>query len=149
MSSSPAPMVIRIARDPDLARCQVRVRAFARQAGLDERGCWELTIAVSEAASNMLKYAGGGDVVLRYQEEPRFCIEFEAQDRGEGISQLEHAVQDQVSEGSDLRESFDPTAQRGLGLGLGAISRMVDTVEILDRPGGGTLVRGRKWLPAE
>ncbi len=146
VSSSPASVVIPIARDPDIARCQVRVRAFAKRAGFDERGSWELTIAVSEAATNMLKYAGGGEVVLTVNQQPRPHVAFEARDRGGGIPELEHAMQDQISEGADLREGQSLRLRRGLGLGLGAISRMVDTFEISDRPGGGTLVHGKKWL---
>ncbi len=146
VSSSPASAVIPINRDPDIARCQVRVRAFAKQAGFDERGAWELTIAVSEAATNMLKYAGGGEVVLTVDHTNKSCVAFEARDRGDGIPKLEYAMQDQVSEGSNLRETADPRNRRGLGLGLGAISRMVDELEIEDREGGGTVVRGRKWL---
>ncbi|HFE44138.1 MAG TPA: hypothetical protein ENJ18_01410, partial [Nannocystis exedens] len=108
--------------------------------------CWELAIAVSEAATNMIKYGGGGIITLRRVATPRPHVALEARDRGAGIEQLERALVDNISEGNDARESIPASGRRGLGLGLGAIYRLMDEVEINSESGQGTTLHARKWI---
>lgn len=143
-SSSPE-LQIRVLRPPEVIQAQIKARKFAAAAGLGTRAQWELAIAVSEAATNMVKYAGGGVIVLRELRGPRAGVEFEARDQGGGISSLERALQDHVSDDLHRLERPDPRSARGLGLGLGAIHRLMDEVEIDAKPGEGTSIRGRKW----
>ncbi|HRI10936.1 MAG TPA: ATP-binding protein [Nannocystaceae bacterium] len=136
-----------IARESEIVALQVHARAFAAAAGLGKVACWEFAIAVSEATTNMVKYGGGGEVFLRRGDGPRPYVEFEARDRGRGIDSIDLALVDNVSEGVDAREA-SPLRRRGLGLGLGAIQRLTDEVEIQSERGAGTTLRGRKWIPA-
>ncbi len=138
-----------IRRPAEVVALQARARAFAAAAGIANVGCWELAIAVSEAATNMIKYGGGGIVTLRTSDTPRPHVALEASDRGAGIEQLEQALVDNISEGSDARESTTPGRRRGLGLGLGAIYRLMDEVEITSETGQGTTLRARKWIAAD
>ncbi len=144
--SSLAELQVVVRRPPEVVALQARARSYAASAGLANVRCWELAIAVSEAATNMIKYGGGGIVILRVGEEPRPYVEIEARDRGGGIEQLEQALVDNISEGSDAREVRDPLQRRGLGLGLGAIHRLMDEVEITSEAGKGTTLRARKWI---
>ena len=144
--SSLAELQVVIRRAPEIVALQARARAFAAAAGLEKVRCWELAIAVSEAATNMVKYGGGGIVILRTGAEPQPHVEIEAKDRGAGIERLDQALVDNISEGSDSRASADPTQRRGLGLGLGAIHRLMDEVEITSEAGEGTTLRARKWI---
>ena len=121
--SSSAELRIAIQRPAEVIALQARARAFAAAAGLANVACWEVAIAVSEAATNMIKFAGGG------------------------IAHLEEALVDNISEGVDAREVSDPRGRRGLGLGLGAIKRLMDEVEIDSAVGEGTTIRARKWIP--
>ncbi|MCB9568709.1 MAG: ATP-binding protein [Myxococcales bacterium] len=130
----------------EVVALQVRAREFAAAAGLGRVGQWELAIAVSEAVTNMIKYGGGGELILRRGEHPRPFVEFEARDRGRGIPSISDALVDNISEGEDAREASDPRRRRGLGLGLGAIQRLTDEVEIHSEPGVGTTLRARKWI---
>lgn len=143
-SSSPE-LRIGVLRQAEVIQVQIKARKFAAAAGLSTRAQWELAIAVSEAATNMVKYAGGGVIVLRELAAPRAGVEFEARDQGGGITSIERALQDHVSDDLHLLERADPRSARGLGLGLGAIHRLMDEVEIDARPGEGTSIRGRKW----
>jgi serine/threonine-protein kinase RsbT len=145
--SSSAELRIAIQRPAEVIALQARARAFAAAAGLANVACWEVAIAVSEAATNMIKFAGGGIVTLRVGDEPRPHVAVEAHDRGSGIAHLEEALVDNISEGVDAREGSDPRGRRGLGLGLGAIKRLMDEVEIDSAVGEGTTIRARKWLP--
>ncbi|MEZ4453854.1 MAG: ATP-binding protein [Nannocystaceae bacterium] len=143
-SSSPE-LVLALGRPAEVVSVQIRARKFAAAAGLSTRAQWELAIAVSEAATNMIKYAGGGVIVLRQLDAPRAGVEFEARDEGAGIASLERAIQDHVSDDVHRSERADPRSARGLGLGLGAIHRLMDEVVIDAGPGRGTSIRGRKW----
>jgi len=141
-----AELQVVVRRPPEIVALQARARAYAASAGLAKVRCWELAIAVSEAATNMIKYGGGGVVILRVGEEPRPHVEIEARDRGGGIERLEQALIDNISEGSDARGVRDLQQRRGLGLGLGAIHRLMDEVEIASEVGKGTTLRARKWI---
>jgi serine/threonine-protein kinase RsbT len=125
---------------------QVTARSFATDAGFSTQACWEFAIAASEAATNIIKYGGGGEVRLRTGGDSRVYVEVEARDRGQGIADLARALEDGVSENRTLAEETTLQNRRGLGLGLGSISRMTDELEISRREGGGTVVRARKYL---
>ena len=84
-------------------------------------------------------------VVLRgiRGELPR--VELEAVDQGSGIDRLQMAMRDGISEGQDLADPETYVSQRrGLGLGLGAINRMMDELHIDKAAGGGTRIRAVK-----
>jgi anti-sigma regulatory factor (Ser/Thr protein kinase) len=90
---------------------------------------------VSELGSNVLKYARHGTVELtRLRRGPLSDIEIVARDQGPGIADVELALQDHYSSG------------RTLGLGLPAVRRMADELDIGATEGGGTTVRVRKRL---
>ena len=144
-ASSAAELRIPIVQGVDVISAQIKIRRFARDAGFDPRDQWRIAIAVSEAATNMVKYAGGGVIILRALSGPRVGVEFEARDQGAGIPSLERALQDHVSDDLHWSERADPRSARGLGLGLGAIHRLMDEVEIDAKPGQCTSIRGRKW----
>ena len=109
-------------------------RRLADQAGFDEVGQSLFATAVSELATNVLRYGGGGEVLLRLIEEPgRQGVEVVAQDHGPGIRNIERAMQDHYSTG------------RSLGLGLPGVKRIMDEFTIDSKPGVGTLCIARKW----
>lgn len=58
-------MRIRCTRMEDRSGIAARAFGFARQLGFDQRSCWEISIAVQELVSNLVRHAGGGDVELR------------------------------------------------------------------------------------
>ncbi|HLT38125.1 MAG TPA: ATP-binding protein [Enhygromyxa sp.] len=114
---------------------QAPIRRFAAELGFDRAAQWQVTIAASEAGTNMVKYGGGGRLTLRRIVEPRVGLRLEARDHGPGIGDLELALRDHLSEG------------RGLGLGLGAIQRMMDALGWQNLADGG-LLWAEKYLDA-
>lgn len=130
--------------DADVVVAQVRARLFALRCGFSRREQWELAVASSEACTNMLKYAGGGTLRLQLLQGTPACIELEAVDGGPGITDAAQAMCDGVSEGKQRREARDLRAFRGLGLGLGALRRMMDELVILPLEKGGTRLLARK-----
>lgn len=132
----------------ELAWLQRQVREFAAARGLAPALQWALAIAASEAATNFLKFAGSGLLTVRVVEGTPRWVELEARDRGPGIADPAAALEDGVSEGVSLANDPRLARRRGLGLGLGAIRRLTDRIEIRPNPGGGTILLARKRLEA-
>ena len=145
-SSSPAELRIDIRSPAEVAWVQRQVRDYAAGCGLAPALQWALAIAASEAATNILKFAGSGTLALRVLGGTPRWVELEARDRGPGIPDPDAALEDGVSEGALRAAELRPDRRRGLGLGLGAIRRLTDRVEIRPNPGGGTILLARKQV---
>jgi anti-sigma regulatory factor (Ser/Thr protein kinase) len=119
---------------------QSSIRRFVAQLGFDRPRQWQVTIAASEAGTNMVKYGGGGRLTLRRIVYPRTGLRLEARDYGPGIGDLARALEDHVSEGNNVlvREHLDQS-HRGLGVGLGSIRRMMDALGWQNLDDGGLL----------
>jgi anti-sigma regulatory factor (Ser/Thr protein kinase) len=112
----------------------VRRRAvhMAHALGLSERRQADAALVVTEAATNILKYAGQGQVTLKsYQEGSSEGIEVIALDRGPGITNLTSARTDGFSTGGSL------------GAGLGTIARHSTLFDIYSGAGCGTALLAR------
>jgi len=102
--------------------------------GFSEERTGSVALAVSEAASNLIKHGGGGSLVLQsLGNDSHRGIEFFALDRGRGIANVQASLRD--------GHSTSGTA----GIGLGALSRLCSQFDIYTRPGGGTAIRGVIW----
>ena len=96
-----------------------------------------LGIVVTEAATNLLKHAGGGEIILR--DWDRRGVEVLAVDRGPGMRSVAQCQVDGFS------TSGSP------GTGLGAITRLSSGSEIYSVQGAGTIVQAfcESGLPGE
>jgi serine/threonine-protein kinase RsbT len=133
---------LRVLRDSDVAIVQSTALRLAREAGFDKKGCCEFAIAASEAATNIIKHAAEGEIILRVDG---CCLELQALDRGAGIENVDAVLRDGHSENRDLAADEVVVNRRGLGLGLGAIKRLTDELSIGLRGGGGTALVARKY----
>ena len=105
---------------------------LAERAGLDATACGTVALLVSEAATNLAKHAGGGEVLLRMLDATEGGgVEMLALDKGPGIRDLPGAQRDGYSTAGTA------------GHGLGAIGRLATTFDIYSRPGSGTAVLAR------
>jgi anti-sigma regulatory factor (Ser/Thr protein kinase) len=125
----------------------LQVRARQLLAGLNfaklERAC--IVVAVSEAATNLVKHATGGTLSLRWDDDPPQVM-LETWDDGPGIDNPEYAASDFISEGMNLRTELIVGQWRGTGTGLGSIRRMMDNLTLTNRPEGGLLLQASKRL---
>jgi anti-sigma regulatory factor (Ser/Thr protein kinase) len=142
VSPSAAEKVLQVLRDADVAVVQSAALRLAREAGFDKKDGWEFAIAASEAATNIIKHAERGVIVLRGGAG---CLELEALDRGAGIDDVEAVLRDGRSGDHDPSGEIMVIHRRGLGLGLGAIQRLTDELSISPRAGGGTVLVARKF----
>ncbi len=112
----------------------VRRRAIhmAHSLGLSEKRQADAALIVTEAATNILKYAGQGEITIRnYQQGVAQGLEVIALDRGPGITNLSSACTDGFSTGGSL------------GAGLGTIARHSALFDIYSVPGNGTALLAR------
>jgi serine/threonine-protein kinase RsbT len=118
----------------DNAQALLTARRLAAQVGFSEPGQVMIATAVSELATNILRYAKEGAVRLKIvRQNDRTGVEVLAEDDGPGIENLPEAMKEHFSGGS------------GLGLGLPSVQRIMDEFTIDSRPGHGTRVLARKW----
>ncbi|WP_051341203.1 SpoIIE family protein phosphatase [Azospirillum halopraeferens] len=101
-------------------------------------------LVVAELATNLIRHAGGGVLLLRglgAAEVPGSAcgrpagIECLSLDKGPGIADIADALAD--------RQDGDPAPGGGLGYGLGAVRRLSDRFDIHTGPGVGTAVLAR------
>jgi anti-sigma regulatory factor (Ser/Thr protein kinase) len=110
--------------------------------GFDEEQAGKVGLAVTEMASNVLKHAAiassldqyvGRLLVRALQSDGIGGIEIIALDKGPGIADVAASLRDGHSTSGTL------------GGGLGALSRMSESLEIFTQPGRGTAVRLELW----
>lgn len=116
----------------------------ARRAGLPKARCFAAAHCASELASNAVRHAGGGVLVVRALGGAPAAVEIVCRDLGPGIDDLERARADGWSRGRALDAGDARTA--GLGTGLGAVHRFAQSVLVTPGPRGvGTTVIVRLW----
>lgn len=107
--------------------------------GLDERSAAEIALATSELATNIIKYAGVGELLICAEAD---ALVVTALDRGPGPPSEAELFGDRISRGTPLPP--DHAIREGRGTGGAALRRLCDSVEIEARVGGGSLIRCRK-----
>ena len=106
-------------------------RELATALGFDRRAATELAIAVSELASNIVKYGVRGGITVEATADPArgIGIRIVAADEGPPFCDFATALQD----GCDDRGPLDPVTflkRHGIGAGLGAVKRFSDTITL-------------------
>ncbi|MCT9143708.1 anti-sigma regulatory factor, partial [Streptomyces violarus] len=118
---------------------RVAAEDAAALAGLDERRTAAAALVATELATNLLKHAEGGQVlidvvappVLREGRAESRVVQIAAIDHGPGIPDVPAA----------LRDGFSST--RSLGAGLGTCLRLADDFGLHSMPGRGTVAVAR------
>jgi anti-sigma regulatory factor (Ser/Thr protein kinase) len=118
--------------------------------GFDATQAGKVGLCVTEAATNIVKHAGSGQIVLRVLEQQsashgpvhdgpanfaiaRFGIEILALDRGPGIANFNASLRDGVSTAGSP------------GNGLGALARLSHGFDVYAPPGHGSAMRMEVW----
>jgi anti-sigma regulatory factor (Ser/Thr protein kinase) len=126
---------LEIGDDSGVGAARRATRSLAHAAGFDPTSAEEIVLAASELATNLLKHARGGTLTLTLvSADAQTGIILDARDQGPGITDVNQALADGFSTAG------------GLGLGLGAVNRLMDECEISSIPKSGTRVLCRKWL---
>ncbi|WP_309058483.1 ATP-binding protein/SpoIIE family protein phosphatase [Streptomyces sp.] len=117
---------------------RVAAEGAAALAGLDERRTAVVSLVATELATNLLKHAQAGEVLVDVVDPPALregragrAVQITAIDHGPGIADVAGA----------LRDGF--TTTRSLGAGLGTCRRLADDFHLHSAPGRGTVAVAR------
>jgi anti-sigma regulatory factor (Ser/Thr protein kinase) len=118
---------------------RVAAGAAARHAGLAEDRLAAAELVATELATNLLKHAGGGRILLdlvgplvpAYGDERVTSVQITALDHGPGMPEP----------GAALRDGY--STSDSLGAGLGTCLRTADDFGLHSAPGRGTIVLAR------
>jgi len=113
---------------------------LAAEGGLDENEAGKVALVVSEAATNLVKHAGGGEILVGPGNAGG--VEVLALDRGPGMT----------NPSACMRDGYSTAGSPGTG--LGAISRLATRFDIHSTPGAGTAIIAtvapdRRWEKTE
>lgn len=123
-----------IGEPSEIAAARRAGTSLARRIGFDDVRAGQLAIIVSEAASNIVKHAGHGEILLRQLVRDGVSgIEILAIDKGPGMRNvLQHMEDGQSTAGT-------------YGVGLGAIRRLSQEFDLYSMPGLGTVLMMIIW----
>lgn len=128
---------IAITHASDIAAARRAGQRIAQELGFDDVRAGQLAIVISEAATNILKHAGDGRIMLAsVQADGIGGIEILAIDSGPGIANLAQALRDGNSSAGTA------------GNGLGAMYRLSDQFDVYAPRGKGAVFFMRLWRVA-
>jgi anti-sigma regulatory factor (Ser/Thr protein kinase) len=125
-----ASTLVTIQEQTDVAEARRRGSERAARLGFDSVTIGRVAIAVTEAATNLLKHAGGGDILIgpAAGRDDHTGLQLIVLDRGSGIPNV----------AASLRDGFSTSGTPGTG--LGAISRSSSTFDLYTQSGRGTVI---------
>jgi anti-sigma regulatory factor (Ser/Thr protein kinase) len=125
---------VRVVESSQVAEARRVGASMAARLGFDESETAKVAIAITEAATNLLKHAGGGEILMRPLEFPESGgLEMLVLDKGPGMSNFNEC----------LRDGYSTTGT--LGTGLGAMARMSGSLSAYSQLGKGTALAARFW----
>jgi anti-sigma regulatory factor (Ser/Thr protein kinase) len=108
-------------------------KGASERLGFDDEQAGRVAIVVTEAATNLVAHANGGELLILAQSQPngQRSIDVLAVDRGPGMRNVAQNLVDGYSTAGTA------------GNGLGAIKRLSDDFDLYSQPDGGTVVMAR------
>jgi len=122
---------IAIEQDSDIVIACSSVKRMVEKLGMSLVDSTLCATAVSELATNIVRYADKGRIVLQHDNN---VVRVIAKDQGPGIADISLACQEGYSGGN------------GLGMGLSGIARIMDTLEINSTRDQGTCITTSKFI---
>ena len=114
-------------------QASVQIKKNLRQLGINPETIRRVSIAMYEGEIKMVIHAGGGEAIVRVNEE---YIEIILDDKGPGIKNIEQAMQEGFSTAPDQIRSLG----FGAGMGLPNMKRYTDSMNIETELGKGTKI---------
>ncbi len=127
-------MLIEVRESSQTGEIRRKTLELAEELHLGEKRGGAAALAATEMATNLLKHAGSGNMLLqRVQQNGSSGLRLIAIDKGPGIADITRALEDGHSTAGSS------------GNGLGAIRRVSDIFEVYSDSGAGTLIRAEFW----
>lgn len=125
-------MIIPVADPSRVAEARRAATRAATALGFREEAIGRLAIIASELATNILKHAGEGEVLVRrFADAEGDGVELVALDRGPGMADVARC----------LADGYSTVGSRGTG--LGAVQRLSQSFAVFSQPGQGTVILAR------
>jgi len=129
------PFYCAIERDLDVFELVVIARQLAQEIGFSQHASCSIALAISEIATNVIRYAGTGTVLIQRTNNHK-GIFILIEDSGPGMANINHSMKDGIS-----------SRENSLGLGFGAAQRAVDELVVNKSDNTGTSIKLLKYLP--
>ena len=127
-------MIIPVNESSQTGETRRKALQYAEGLGFGETRCGAVALAATEMATNLVKHAGRGKMLIQQvRENGGSGLRLISVDKGPGIADMSRALQDGHSTAGSI------------GAGLGAIRRVSDVFEVYSASGSGTLVRAEFW----
>lgn len=127
-------MIIQVKESSQTGETRRRALEYAEGLDFEETRCGAVALAATEMATNLVKHAGQGNMLIqRVGENGSSGLRLISVDKGPGIADMAAALRDGHSTAGSM------------GAGLGAIRRVSDVFEVYSAAGAGTLVRAEFW----
>jgi anti-sigma regulatory factor (Ser/Thr protein kinase) len=125
-------MIIPVADPSQVAEARRTATRQAAELDLGEEAAGRVAIVASELATNILKHAGEGEIVVRrFVDAEGEGVELLALDRGPGMANVARC----------LADGYTTAGTRGNG--LGAVRRLSQSFAVFSQPGQGTVIMAR------
>ncbi|HEX7958664.1 MAG TPA: ATP-binding protein [Terriglobales bacterium] len=121
--------------EQDVVSTRHRARHIAALLGFDNQEQIRIATAVSEIARNAYRYAGGGKVEFRVEEEPEKLFLITIEDNGPGIRDLKKILSGRY------------VSETGMGMGIIGAKKLMYPFQVETAEGKGTKVVLGKKLP--
>jgi anti-sigma regulatory factor (Ser/Thr protein kinase) len=127
------PVCVRVTDTSHVGEARRVATACARDLGFGESDAGRVALAATEAASNLVKHAGGGRLVVNASGDrtSAAAVELVAIDSGPGMADVDACLVDGYSTAGSP------------GTGLGAVRRISTDFDLYSRPGAGTVLMAR------
>lgn len=134
LNSVPPQTIHHVSEGSAIAAARRAGNQLAAHLGLDETVAGRVALVITEAATNILKHAGSGDILLRSLAAGNGRgIEIVAIDKGPGFANLEQAMRDGMSTAGSY------------GAGMGAMRRQADEFDLHADTSHGSALRMAVW----
>lgn len=134
ISSQSAQVVFVVSHASDVAAVRRAGQKLADALGFNQTRAGQLALIITEAATNILKHAGEGEIHVGPALSPAgIGVDVLALDKGPGIADLEGSLVDGVSTAGTA------------GTGLGALHRLSDEFDVYSTVGDGAAFFMRLW----
>ena len=134
MTTLPPQTIHHVSESSGIAAVRRAGNHLAHILGLDETVAGKVALVITEAATNIFKHAGRGDILLRgLAAGDARGIEVLAIDKGPGFANIEQAMRDGMSTAGSY------------GVGMGAMQRLADEFDLHADDTNGSALRMAVW----
>jgi anti-sigma regulatory factor (Ser/Thr protein kinase) len=127
------PICVTVVEESQIGEARRRAAALADALAFTEEDRGKVSIIVTEAATNLVRHARSGVLVIQPVRGPRSGIEVISVDRGPGMRDPARCLQDGFSTGGTG------------GTGLGAMQRLASEFDLDSKVGVGSVIVARLW----